>query len=180
MNKSNFKKLALMGMVGGALVATQAPAEAAEGITTNVQLAGHSCSSCANKSRPATNANGCASKGGCANKTAPNANGCASKSSGCANKSSGCANRGNGRGYTADASTEMKDATARRIWTESELLNHLNDSGKAAYRNLTPEGKALALKLASTEQFHDKNEAVKAAERQTAGSNKNSTMNKNY
>ncbi len=164
-----------MGMVGGALLATQAPAEAAEGVTS-MNLAGHSCGSgsCGAKTRTTTpNENGCANKGGCAGKTAPQANGCASKANGCANKS-------NGRGYTADASTEMKDATARKIWTESELLNSLNDSGKVAYRNLTPEGKALALKLASTEQYKDKNDAVKAAERQTAGSNKNSTMNKNY
>lgn len=182
MKQSKFKKLALMGVVGGALLAQSSVGAAV--VVNNMNLAGHSCGSgsCGAKTQPSPSQGSCAgSKNGCANK----ASGCANKTThSCANKTNanGCGNKSGGRGYTADATTEMKDATARRIWTESELLNnnHLSESGKAAYRNLTPEGKALALKLASTDQYKDKNDAVKEAERQTAGSNKNSTMNKNY
>lgn len=154
MSNSNFKKLALMGMVGGALLA-QSPIVASEGVNS-MNLAGH--------------------------------NGCGAGS---------CGQRSSGRGYTADASMETQsmdsrqmdnsrpmdgknmNVSGRRMMTESELMSQLNSNGKDLYRSLSPEGKALALRLASSEQFRDKVDAVREAQRQAATS-KNSSMNKNY
>lgn len=143
MHNSNFKKLALMGMVGGALIAAQSPAVADESAASK-NVSGHS---------------------GCG------ASGCSHKSS-----NSGCG-ANSGKGFTADASTDTNMA-GRKMLTETELLNRLNDSTRAQYSSLSPEGKALALKLASSDQYKDKNDAVKEAAKQMA--NKSQSVNKNY
>lgn len=44
---------------------------------------------------------------------------------------------------------EGPTTTTQKTMTESDLLNQLNAQGKATYQSLSPEGKALALKLAN-------------------------------
>lgn len=49
----------------------------------------------------------------------------------------------------ADSQTTTTTTTTKKTLTEADLLNQLNAQGKATYQSLTPEGKALALKLAN-------------------------------
>lgn len=131
MDKSNFKKLALMGMAGGMLIASQTPMHAEMVDQTQVMLAG------------------CGSKG------------CNSHSS-----------ANNKNRFTADAQTDIQKQQqqaaqqSNRKMTESELMSQLNSEGKELFRGLDPEGKALALDLAS--KSSDKNQAVKAAAQKMA------------
>lgn len=48
---------------------------------------------------------------------------------------------------------------------EADLAKQLNAQGRAIWNSLDPEGKALALQLASQESYRDKNLAVKEAQR---------------
>jgi len=54
------------------------------------------------------------------------------------------------RYFTADNDSSNSGGTmTQKQMSESELLQQLDDQGKTMYRSLSPEGKALALKLAS-------------------------------
>lgn len=61
-----------------------------------------------------------------------------------------------GTGMSAMSSSTMNEA---------DLAKQLNSQGKAIWNSLDPEGKALALQLASQESYRDKNMAVKEAQR---------------
>lgn len=140
MKKSDFKKLAVVGMTGGMLLAGQA----ANAETANKQEStlAHSC--------------GAHSCGGSRNPQAqPATNSCAAKA---ANK------------ITADSDktmSNMNTATTKKLVTENELLSQLNDEGKRIYQGLDAEGKATALRLASEQApGQNKLDAVKAAQKQ--------------
>lgn len=79
------------------------------------------------------------------------------------------------KGYIADA--EMMSQQHKAPMTESELMSHLNAQGKAAFKSLTAEGKALALQYAQDPKYQDKNEAVKAAAAKMA-EKRNNAMNR--
>ena len=49
--------------------------------------------------------------------------------------------------------------------TEAQLIGLLNSQARAIYLNLDPEGKALAIQLASLDSYRDKNLAIKEAQR---------------
>lgn len=55
----------------------------------------------------------------------------------------------NSRWYTAHNDEQRGGSHTASQLTEDELVSKLNDQGKAMFRSLSPEGKALALKLAS-------------------------------
>lgn len=91
----------------------------------------------------------------------------------------GCAAHGCGGGtsptgtkegnLTADNSDQMVNksmVTAPSVMmTDSQLLGQLNAQGKGIFMSLDPEGKALAIQLASQDTYKDKNLAVKEAQR---------------
>ena len=64
--------------------------------------------------------------------------------------------------------TDTTTSTTTTKLSESDLKAQLNERSKALYESLDTEGKALALRLANTPEFSDKNEAVKAAAKQMA------------
>ncbi len=84
---------------------------------------------------------------------------------GCSHSNSGPGSRG--MIADADENTTM-DGSSSQMLTEDQLMSQLNDQGKQMYNNLTPEGKSLALKLASKNAFRDKNMAVKIAAQKQA------------
>ncbi len=55
--------------------------------------------------------------------------------------------------------------TSSATLTEAQLLGMLTPQGRAIYLSLDPEGKALAIQLASQETYRDKNLAVKESQR---------------
>lgn len=73
----------------------------------------------------------------------------------------------NSNGYNSKqiAANEMKSTTnlSDPRMAEKDLMTKLNPQGKAAYQGLTPEGKALAVKLVNEDPAHDANNAVKKA-----------------
>ena len=120
MDKSKFKKLAVMGMAGGLLLSAQAGVEAVNIDTTTDTFLAH---------------NGCGN-GSCGSKPKPPQN------------NGGCNERSKCNGYTADSDRVVQQAHGSKL-TESELLNKLDGEGKRTYQSLDAEGKALALKLAN-------------------------------
>lgn len=56
-------------------------------------------------------------------------------------------------------------ATSNTTLTEAQLLGQLNSQGRTIYLNLDPEGKSLAIQLASQDSYRDKNLAVREAQR---------------
>ena len=68
-----------------------------------------------------------------------------------------------GGGYPAITSSGYEAVNASAVMTEAELRPLLSPQGWALYTNLTPEGKALALQLASQANFTNKDLAVKEA-----------------
>lgn len=50
-------------------------------------------------------------------------------------------------------------------WTEAQLLTAITPQSRTIYLNLDPEGKALAVQLASQDSYQDKNLAIKEAQR---------------
>lgn len=66
-------------------------------------------------------------------------------------------------GSTANMSYYNPNASA--TLTEAQLLDMLNPQGKSIYLSLDPEGKALAIQLASQDSYRDKNLAIKEAQR---------------
>lgn len=83
---------------------------------------------------------------------------------------------GSGGGAGCQQHKPKPQTQQRRELTERELIEHLNDEGKQVYNALTPEGKALALRLASRScgagscggAYTNKNVAVNEAARQMA------------
>ncbi len=61
------------------------------------------------------------------------------------------------------AAVTTSNSTA--TFTEPQLLGMLSSQGRAIYLSLDPEGKALAIQLASQDSYKDKNLAVKEAQR---------------
>lgn len=58
-----------------------------------------------------------------------------------------------------------ESVTTSGILTEPQLLSQLSDQGKQIYLSLAPEGKALALQLASQANYTNKDVAVREAQR---------------
>lgn len=56
-------------------------------------------------------------------------------------------------------------STSSVTLTEAQLLGLLSPQGRAVYLSLDPEGKSLAIQLASQDSYRDKNLAVKEAQR---------------
>lgn len=65
-----------------------------------------------------------------------------------------------------DTDENMTNMTSAQPMTEDDLLSQLNDQGKAMYNSLSPEGKRLALLIAS--RINDKNLAVREAAKKMA------------
>lgn len=147
MDKSKLKKIALMGMAGGMLVASEAPLTAASNsMGAETVIAAHSCgSACGSKGNHSCgskiNQNSCGSK--------INQSSCGSKR----NQSCGAQNPNRPRYGNPTAYDDPEDSSTMtetgKAMSESELMSQLNSNGKATYQSLSPEGKALALKLAS-------------------------------
>lgn len=88
---------------------------------------------------------------------------------GCGGGSSGCSGMRTPR-YLAESDDSTRSDSSYdtsyssgQVMTEDQLLSQLSDQGRQIYQNLSPEGKALALKLANSPAFKDKNSAVRAA-----------------
>lgn len=114
MDKKDFKKLALLGLAGGVVLASQGTVQANQGTLSDNQ--------------GVVLAAGCGAKG-CNNET-------------------GIKPSRAGKNFIADADEAAK-ADAGQLMTEDQLMSQLNDQGKQQYKSLTPEGKAMAIKLAS-------------------------------
>lgn len=139
MKKTDFKKMALLGMTGGMLLSSQAQVSAE--VATNEVILAHSCgaNSCNSKRSP---------------QTQPTSHSCAAKAA-------------NPTADSDKAMPTM--TTGYKTMTESDLMAHLNDEGKKTYAALDAEGKALALKLANEQApGQNKNDAVKSAAKQMA------------
>ncbi len=153
MEKTNFKKMALMGMVGGLVVAAQSPIGAETVVNSETYLAGSGCGG----------GHGCGSSG-----SLPGYYHRSQARSGCGSSN---------RQYTADADTDTQNQMmASKTMSEKDLMSGLNDQGKSQYQSLSPEGKALALKIASDNPTKDKNDIVRDAARQMA-QKRNGMMN---
>lgn len=64
--------------------------------------------------------------------------------------------------YIADSDTYMKDDSGQMMMTDDQFMNQLTDEdAKRMYKNMSPEGKAMAMKMAS--MYKDYNMAVKMA-----------------
>lgn len=145
MDKQKFKKIALMGMAGGMLMANQTAANAS--IETQVGSSGTFLA-----------AHGCA--GGCAGRSANNS---------CAGRGKYNPPSYDDETAATDATDYQQDRfsqqqgmrPAGKTISENEFLSQLNSDGRSLYERLSPEGKAIALQLA--QRFNDKNEAVRAA-----------------
>lgn len=121
MKKLDYKKLALMGIAGGALVAAQAHAEISTSPTSSETVVAGGCGG-GSKPNGTTKGNGCQS-GGCGNKTSTptkangsscasnngtpkaNGNGCASNNGAPKTNGNGCAHK-NGNGTPVPAPTD--------------------------------------------------------------------------
>lgn len=103
---------------------------------------------CAGRSAPQQYNTPTASCGGRSSPSQPNTQtaGCGAPSSTRGQYQGQGSNQGQSRYYTADAA----DAVAnQKKLSESELVNQLNPESKATFQSMSPEGKALALKLAN-------------------------------
>jgi hypothetical protein len=75
-------------------------------------------------------------------------------------------NRGNGPQTDYDNNMVSRSTpNAPATLTEAQLLGMLSPQGRAIYLSLNPEGKALAIQLASQDSYRDKTLAVKEAQR---------------
>ena len=107
---------------------------------------GGSYSGCGNKQ---TGKSGCGSYSGCGNKSDQgNIAGCG------ANSCSGKGGSNGNRNYVAEVNQNLNASNDQytsksQLMTEDQLKSQLNDQGKQLYNSLTPEGKAMAVKLAS-------------------------------
>lgn len=147
MDKSNFKKLALMGMAGGMLLSSQTQISAGEGLETSTLLAAGHCggkNGCGGSNRGYQGSSCGAAKSSCG----ASKNSCGASKNSCGASRNSCGGRSNSNTADAQDSYQQKRGSGR-IMTENELMSQLNEDGKATYRSLDSEGKALALKLAS-------------------------------
>lgn len=155
MEKSKLKKIAIMGMASGMMLAAPAIVSA-EG----AQLAGGCGAGKCGGQRPNQTPTSRSSCGG--QRPSSSCGGQQRPSHSCGGAAS--------RNYTADA--DMMDqramAPSMTMMSETELLKSLNAEGKATYQSLDAQGKALALKLASSDTYKDKNQAVKEAAKKAA------------
>lgn len=119
MKKKDLKKMALLGLAGGVMMTTQGTVQADESGAGPEELPGLMAAK--------------------------------SCGSGCGGHYHGC---GQGQGSNgqqrmiADADEYTKDNSGQ-LMTEDQLMSQLNEQGKQLYKSLNPEGKALAIKLAS-------------------------------
>jgi len=137
MKKRDLKKLALLGIAGAAMMASQGAVYADNnGMMSGTILAG-----------------GCGSHG--------------------CNHDQGTSKRS---GFIAEADNYSRGTTAAgQLMTEDQLKGQLNEQGKEQFNRLNPEGKSLALKLAS-QACKGNNEckglgSCKTAEHSCAGKN---------
>lgn len=158
MDKHNFKKIALMGLAGGMLLAAQAPVAAHVAVETETTVAGcGGAGSCSGSQRP--RGSSCSASRGTSGEKRPN------------------------RSFIAEGET-----TQTRTLTESELLSKLNAEGKAVYQGLSPEGKALVMRMvnesckggSACNGYKDVNELVKSAARKMAEKRANMSGNRTY
>lgn len=152
MKKNDLKKMALMGITGGVMMAAQSPAIAHEGLK-NIDTGNYLAAKCGGGNS-------------CGGSTAWNGGGhsCASpqdpstynpqgyypqNQSGCGNHCGGSRpqSRFNG-GYFADNDDNATQDNSKPM-TESEFKAKLSPQGKADYDKLSSDGKANALKIAS-------------------------------
>lgn len=93
---------------------------------------------------------------------------------GCGGSKAGCGGaRSSKRPYIAAEDQQTNQPTQKNVKpiSENELLSKLDAEGKSTYKNLSPEGKALALRMAgefcngrdTCGGYKDYNEVVKAA-----------------
>lgn len=123
MDKSNFKKLALLGLAGGLLISTQTNAN--ENVESNTGSEIFLAAGCG--------AHGC---GGSSNK---NTQYTAEADRGTMDQQKGAMQK--------DMQKSMSHSA--KPMSENELMSQLNANGKTKYQSLDAEGKALAQKLAS-------------------------------
>ncbi len=140
--KKDLKKLALLGIAGAMVSQGAVHADEENTSSSNPELLAAGCG-----------AHGCNHNHGCSNNNGYN-HGCGSNTNnhGCGSSGNnhGCGNNGNSRsrGFVAEADTYTSD-NAGTLMTEDQLKSQLNDQGKKMYSSMSPEGKALAVKLAS-------------------------------
>lgn len=166
MENSHFKKLALLGLAGSLLISAQSQAnqqeeeEKVQDVITGSYLAGKcggSGGGCGSQKNRGTNPS--------SNYTADATDDIELQKKNVMPTEPMLPKNGKSdvRYQSSPKQEYAKPVQTNRQLTESELLSQLNADGKAKYQRLDAEGKALALKLASTEQYKDKNAAVKAA-----------------
>lgn len=138
MDKSNFKKMAMMGLAGGLMLTSQSAvnAEVINSDSSQVSLAAQGCGSKCSGSQYR--------QGSCGGSSRP---------------------RGMGSNYTADASTDEQQQMnqQKRMMSESEFTSQLSGEAKSMYMSMDADGKALAMKFAN--EGMDKNQAVKMAQK---------------
>lgn len=133
MKKKDLKKLALLGLIVASQGVVHADETTENEIMPDLKIAA-----------------GCG--GGCSHGAQKkNYQGCSSKRQGCSSMGHSC---GSSRGFVADADENAKDENAKydnsgQLMTEDQLMSQLNEQSKQMYRSMDPEGKALAIKLAS-------------------------------
>ena len=164
MNKKDLKKLALLGLTSGVMLGTGGVQAAnTQANTVSGSLLAHACGGgCGGKK---ANRSGCSSSySSCGSQSNQPKSGCSSYSScGGANKSDrgfvaggcgagSCSNHNSSKGGTRNYIAEVNETlstSSGQLMTEDQLKSQLNDQGKQTYNSLTPEGKAMAVKLAS-------------------------------
>jgi hypothetical protein len=165
MDKSKFKKLALMGITGGILSMAQAPASADASIGTILAAkcgagscggANRSQGSCGGAPRPQGSCGGAPrAQGSCGGAPRPQGScGGAPRAQG----SCGGQNYSRGYNFTADAGNmpQMQDQRyqqnqQQKDLSENELLMVLSPETRAVYMSMDADGRALALKLANAD-----------------------------
>lgn len=154
MKKNDLKKMALMGITGGIMLASQG-AFANEAAQNTILLAGHGCGggSCGSHGAGSTkySGQGCGGHSG----SYGNTHGCSSY-----HESGSCGARNGYRGDIAESDVVVPpthpstapsttDKPAGQLMSEQELNSQLSNEGKFLFSRLSPEGKSLAIKLAS-------------------------------
>lgn len=188
MDKPNFKKFALMGMAGGMLLASQNPVGAisTEHFGTVVAAgcsgrpASGSCGGRRGNSQTAYNEHTCGGHhqaGGQPQRYGEN--------SGCNSKGSQPGMPGDPQNYYKNTAYETTPNTQQqrsqtfgtRTMSENEFVSQLDPQTRSTYLNLSPEGKALALRLAGQDTYIDKNQAVRDAAKQISAKGGTATFN---
>jgi hypothetical protein len=172
MDKTNLKKIALMGMAGGMLFASQAPvaANASEALYDGQMTLAHGCGGAGahcGGAKSAQRDNPNRGYGTSRNYTAYDSSDRDSSST--MQHGSQRDTRTTTPSFQRETTTTTRRTDAQdssRQVTESEFLSQLNSDGRSLYQTLSPEGKAMALKLAPN--YSDKNQAVKVASQKIA------------